>query len=569
MMIESGDFIDNYRILSKVGDSNLSSTYIVEHTSMGTSPVLLTLWHGIIFTASGDSQTFLKKARHGVIFRNSQTIPLLDAQLYHESPYIVTAFNTQANTSLNAHKKFIDQVVDNRRALRPDDSHSSIDAFLSIFCTSLEDSIVLNSGTVSAGNQAAHAAPRVKTGLKQWIQKPRSRRSYTIASIVLLLVLLAGSTALLIIFLPASTATVTITPMSEHITHTYPLSLVNGDPIAGQIKEHKISYTTPPQSQTVPATGKGHHDATKAQGQVVISQIHLFNASDNNTLIDASNVPASDGTMITVDSFTATEGGTVTVNATASTAGQGGNIPAYDINGKYGLFEVNQFGIQGRQLGTAYNQNPSAFTGGQGANDYTYVQQQDIDGVVNPLSAQLTPTAQQQTQQQLKSGDLLVQGITCSNNVNTDHKAGETTDSVTVTVQVTCSGIAYHKQDLLTAAINAQKADESTQFGTSYQLSGDITTGTPNLSTSPQDGSAIYEVPTDGIWVFQINAALQQEMAHFIAGRSQQDAKDQLLKRKGIKSIVITTAGGIGTALPRSPGSIKFTIVHIPGLTSH
>jgi hypothetical protein len=567
-MIELGDFIDNYRILSKVADSNLSSTYVAEHTPAGTPPVLLTLWHGITLTANEDIQTFLNKARDGVILRNSQTIPLLAAQLHHESPYIVIAFNTQTSTSLNAHTQFIDQVVDNRRVLHPDDTHSSIDAFLSIFCTSLQESTPLDSSTASAGDQATHTAPSVKPRLKQWIHKPRSRRSYAIASILLLLVLLAGSIALLIIFLPANAATVTITPTSEHIAHTYPISLVTGNPTASQIKARTISYTTPPQSQTVPATGKGHHDATKAQGLVLISQIHLFNASDNNSSVGPSDVQANDGTMITIGVFTATEGGTVTVNASASTAGQGGNIFAYDINGFYGIYEYDQFNIQGRQIGTAYNQNPGAFTGGLDGNDYTYVQQQDIDGAANPLSAQLTPSAQQQAQQQLQPNEQLVHDITCANSINTDQKAQDTADSVTVTVQVTCSGIAYNKQDLLTAAINAQKADEITQFGTSYQLSGDITTGIPNLSTSSQDGSATYEVPTDGIWVFQIDKAQQQELARSIAGHPQWDATNQLLKRKGIKSVAITTAGSIGTALPTSPGSIKFTIVHIPGLTS-
>jgi hypothetical protein len=142
------------------------------------------------------------------------------------------------------------------------------------------------------------------------------------------------------------------------------------------------------------------------------------------------------------------------------------------------------------------------------------------------------------------------------------------TDFVTVTVQVTCSGIAYNKQDLLTAAINAQKADVITRYGTGYQPSGNITTGVPRLSTSSKIGSATYEVPTDGIWVFQITKAQQQELARSITGHSQQDATNQILQRKGIKSVVITTTG-TGTALPTSPANIKFTIIHIPSQKSH
>ncbi len=559
-MVELGDFVDNYRILSKVADSSVSSTYIAEQTPAGTSPVLLTLWHGIRLMASEDIQTFLKKARQGVLLKNSQTIPLLDAQLYHQSPYIVTALN--ANTSLDAHTPLIDQVVANKRVLNPDDPRSSIYAFLSIFYSSFEQSTISDNRKFSVDSQFEHRAPPVKAGWKQWMQKPRSRRNYIVtgASILLLLVLLAGSMTLLILYLPAKAATVTITPMSKRITHTYPITLVTGNPTGGQIKEHVISYTTPSQSQTVPVTGK--HPATQAQGQVVISQIHLFNASDNNSPIEASDVPANDGTMITVGTFTATEGGTVKVNANATKAGVTGNIYAYNINDTYGIFRFKT----DIQIGTAYVQNPSAFTGGQDA--YTFVQQQDIDAVVNPLSAQLTPNARQQALQELQSSEQLVRDITCTNSVNTDHKVQETADSVTVTVQVTCSGIAYNKQDLLTAAINAQKAAAITQLGTRYQLLGDIMTGVPSLDTSSKDGSVVYKVPTDGIWLFQIDGVLEQEMARSIAGRSQRDATDLLLQSKGIKSVVITTTGSIGTALPTSPGDIKFTIVPSPGLTS-
>ena len=561
MMIEPSNFIDNYRILKKVAVSNLSSTYIAEHTPVSTTPILITLWHGIQFTTSEDTQTFLKKAKHGVIFRNQQRIPILDAQLYHQSPYIVTAFNEQASATLDTHTKFIDHVVDNRRALHPDEPHASIDAFLYMFCTSSNTNLTFDFLTA---NKATSTAPHIAIGLKQWQPKPPSRRIYIIASIVLLLVLLIGGTAFLVNSLPANTATVTITPQSERITHTYAISLVTGNPTTGQVKEHAISYTTPSQSQTVPATGQIHHDATKAQGQVEVSQIHLFNSSDNNSSVGPSNILANDGTVITIDAFTATEGGSLTVNASAAAGGQAGNISPLDINGLDSISNT-----QGTQIGFAYIQNTNAFTGGQDASDSKYVQQQDIDGAANPLAAQLTPTAQQQAQQQLQPSEQLVQDITCSNTVNTDHQAQDTADTVTVTVQVTCTGIAYNPQDLLTAAINAQKADETTRHVTTYQLSGAITTGTPQLSTSSQSDPVIYQVPTDGIWVFQIDKTQQQELAQSIAGRSQQDATNQLLQNKGIKSVVITTTGNPGSPLPTSPDNIKFTIVPIPGLTSH
>lgn len=568
MTTEPANFIDNYRIVSKVADSYLSSIYLAVQSSVSTTPVLVTHWHSIRFTTDDDAQTFLKKARHGIIFKNSQRIPLLDAQIYHQSPYIVTASNAPVSAALESHTQFIDHVIANRRVLHPNDPHSSIEAFLYIFCTSSNTNPFVHTNTSTTSKKVSLTVPRIKMSLPPWKPQLLSRRTYIAASIVLLLLLLIGGTALLTNVLPASAATVTITPLSTRITRIYTITLVTGAPGANQVKEHTISYTTPPQSQTVPATGMGHHDATHAQGQVMISQIHFFNHKINNSSASPGDIQASDGTIITIDSFTATEGGSVTVNASANPAGQSGNISANDINGRYNIYQSDQSNSS-IPIGIANIQNTDAFTGGQDASDYTYVQQQDIDGATNPLIAQLTPTAQQQAQQQLQPDEQLVKNITCSNNVNSDHQVQDITKLVTVTVQATCNGIAYNKQDLLTAASNAQKADEIAQYGTTYQLSGDITTGTPNLNTSSQDGAIVYEVPTDGIWVFQIDKAQQQELAHTIAGHRQQDATNQLLEHKGIKSVLITVTSSIGTLLPSSPDNIKFTIVQVPGLAPH
>ena len=45
-------------------------------------------------------------------------------------------------------------------------------------------------------------------------------------------------------------------------------------------------------------------------------------------------------------------------------------------------------------------------------------------------------------------------------------------------------------------------------------------------------------------------------------------ATNQLLKHKGIKRALITINSSIGNLLPASPDNIKFTIIHVPGLTS-
>jgi hypothetical protein len=427
---------------------------------------------------------------------------------------------------------------------------------------------------ISSMRNLAERALRVKTRLRQWMQKPQGRRISRVASIVLLLALLAGGIALLITYLPASTATVTITPMSKRVTrvHTITLNILGTEDLGvGWIRGRGISYTTQEQSQTVPGTGKKHLDATQATGTVVISQIHISSQSHNNSWISESTISANDGTKITISGFTATDGGSLTVNAKASSTGKGGNIPAYAIDGKYDIYQESYYCIIPNPLtgscndfiGTAYVQNPSAFTGGWDAGEYAYIRQGDIDGVVNALSAQLTPDARQQVQQQLQSEEQFVPDFTCNEITETDHKSDEIADYVTVKVKVKCTGYAYKPKDVIPAAINAYKASTVTQLGASYQLSGAVTTGEPR----PSSGLS-FEVLTDGIWVFQISGAQQQEIAQSIAGRSQRDATDHLLQHKGIKSVVLTTAGSIGTALPTSPGNIKVIIVPISGLTS-
>jgi hypothetical protein len=120
-------------------------------------------------------------------------------------------------------------------------------------------------------------------------------------------------------------------------------------------------------------------------------------------------------------------------------------------------------------------------------------------------------------------------------------------------------GVSSLQRSSIFCIINPKSTD-------TIQPSGNIVTGTPQLSPSSPESSAVYQVPTDGIWLFQIGMAQQQEMARSIAGQPRQAAIDQLMQRRGIKGVTITTSGSIGTALPTSSGNIKFTIVQIPDL---
>lgn len=84
-----------------------------------------------------------------------------------------------------------------------------------------------------------------------WRRRIRSRRTITIALISLILLLIVSSLPFIVPYLlailPASAATVTITPASHHLAQTYTIQAVTGTPDASQhqVRARFISYTTP------------------------------------------------------------------------------------------------------------------------------------------------------------------------------------------------------------------------------------------------------------------------------------------------------------------------------------
>jgi serine/threonine protein kinase len=392
-------------------------------------------------------------------------------------------------------------------------------------------------------------------------RRRRPRRLVAFVLLALVVLLIIGSLPFLVPYLlsiiPASAATVTIIPASKHLDKTYTLLAVTGtpDPTQMQVQARIISYTTPTKSMTVNATGKGHQDATAAKGTLI-----LTNASENIT-IGSVNISGSSGVLVTNDAaFVLTIGGTTTVSAHAVNPGSGGNISAYDINGTYGIATF------GTQNGTVYVQNTSAFTGGQDAFDYVFVQQSDVDNVTNSLEGQLMSAAQTVVQNQIHANEQKVQDIQCTPRVKSNHQANDKAANVTVQVAVTCSAEVYVPQDMKAMASQLLGADASSQLGANYALIGDTVTGTPTVASLPTDnGTVSYMVEAQGIWVYQFSTAQKQSFAQSIAGKTQADTTALLLKQQGVTKISINSSG-FGNALPSSAGDIKFVIVNVAGL---
>lgn len=387
---------------------------------------------------------------------------------------------------------------------------------------------------------------------KQW-KMPRRWRLFALIALIILLV--GGSATFLISWLPgvlpAATASVTITPTSQHLTKAYTISAVTGTPDASQnqIQARALSFTTKAQSKTVKATGQGHQEATAATGKVTISP------QSGTLTAQLISLPSNSGVNVIINVTNSISSGSQTFDASAENAGSGGNIPAYDLDASYHL--VADPGIN------FYVQNTQAFTGGQDAHDYTYVQQSDIDDATAPLVSQLTSDAQASVQQQVQANEQLASDPQCTPTIKANHNANDRVSDVTVTVTVTCEGKVYDTQAAQSMASDLLRSDAASQLGAHYALVGDIVIGPPQVMTTDL---VSLNVSAEGIWVYQFSDAQKQTFAQLIAGKPLTDAQALLLKQEGVRKVTLSTAGGWGRALPTSPSDIKFTMAPVPGL---
>jgi len=380
-------------------------------------------------------------------------------------------------------------------------------------------------------------------------------------ALIALIILLVGVSAPFLIswavsVLPGATATVTITPASQHLTKTYTISAVTGTPDASQhqVQARVLSFTTKAQSKTVKATGQGHQDATWATGTLT------FSGATGTEDIPAGTTIAG-GSGVTVSLLTdasISPGNTITIKAQAVNAGSGGNIGAYDIDGWYDW--------SGNPNIAVYVQNTSAFTGGQDASDYTFVQQSDIDGASTPLVDQLTSAAQSAVQQQVHANEQFASPPECTPTIKANHNANDRATDVTVTATVTCKGEVYDAQAAQSMASDLLRSDATSQLGDHYALVGSTVIGTPQVVTTDQSGVVTLNVSAEGVWVYQFSDTQKQQMAQLIAGKPLTDARDLLDKQEGVKKVILTTDGGWGSALPTSPSDIKFNLLAVTGL---
>jgi hypothetical protein len=349
---------------------------------------------------------------------------------------------------------------------------------------------------------------------------------------------------------------ITITPANQHLVRNYVVTAVNNpdsNPNDRQVSSRVLTFATPAQTKTVPATMHKVQSAQASTGRITFynsnpTDVTVLAGTDFivgriHVITDAAvDVPAGNAGV----SF-----GVKSVSAHSSVPGTIGNIQALVINrGCCGAGVVAK--------------NNADFTGGQDPQNYIAVAQSDIDNAANPLKTAQMANAQRGLQAQLKPNESVIGSATCNPKIITDHLAGDKASNVTVTVSVDCRAIVYDHASAQSLATNLLKQDAATNPGAGYTLVGDIVTSvTPGQISDPTTGKVSLLVKTEGIWVYQISDAQKGDLLRHIGGKSKKDAQNYLTHQPGIAAADIQYNGD---PLPTDLGQISFDIAPVNGL---
>jgi hypothetical protein len=536
-----GDFFGPYRVLAEQSRGASSVTYLVEHPDRGTAtPLVLTVWPDVHLRSPEEERAFAEvceqvSTEHGAPFHPHSFGAM------QETPYLVLASGEASEEQI--------ALIGERLQSSPSPADSTE------FPGTAQGTAPPRAGTRSERVAGAGGKRRRVSG-RAW--------AGTIATFLLVL----ACAGILHVTEPASGATVILTPNSRLVQQTVPVVIFTRPEGNGDLRGRAISYTSPAETRAGKATGKVHHEASTASGEVVISRIKLNGSSSED--VGSSQLTSNSGVDIVMDGFTATQGDTVVVQAQAAQEGASGNIAAYDLNFSIDICGPYDF-LCSYPDGTAYVQNTKAFTGGQDAYDESVVQQSDIDALAQPLIGQMTADARQQLSllvpEQMRPGEhAVLPAPECTPNVKPDHPVGTGATTLTVSVSVTCYQIAYAQQDFLPGVVHAEAVQVAQQYGSAYALVGDLIAGSPVYnSTSAEQQTATIAVKARSIWAYQVDATLKARIAREILGKTQEDARALVLNQKDIEDVRFALEG-FGGKLPTEESDIQFAVQPVRGL---
>ncbi|GCE31788.1 hypothetical protein KDA_72720 [Dictyobacter alpinus] len=356
--------------------------------------------------------------------------------------------------------------------------------------------------------------------------------------------------------------TITLVPNTSIITENYTIQGVasNPDPQKFQITTHTVTAS---KSQTQPAIATGH---TQTQGVVAKGTLTFFNGSFAPFTVNANiTIPGPNGTEFLTDH-------TFTIPAASSVTGKQGaqDVPAHATKqgaiGNITTLGINQACCTDQNFVTVRNKAP--FTGGQDTQDYKFLQQADVDGVVNQVKPELTTQAQAALKANVPAGEQLdVNSVQCSPQAKPDQAVGDQGKNITsaqVSVTLSCSGTSYHKDELQQLVMQQMLAKAHQNPGDDYQLQGEVTTTLmPNPANSITAGLLL--VQGHGTWVYQVKAEQKQQLLRQVAGKSIDAAKNIIKQQKGIVNVFIKSGDNAAATLPTDPTAITIQVQSSPG----
>ena len=336
-------------------------------------------------------------------------------------------------------------------------------------------------------------------------------------------------------------ATLTIFPKSQQVTLTGTLQL-------GRLL-HTITLS---QSQTTPTTGHGHQDARAATGELT-----FYNGSNTAQTINAgTSFTGNDGVQVATDQTVTIPpnnppvNGQATVAAHALVANAKGNIAADDIN----LALSSDLTVK----------NLTAFTGGQDERSFQTVAKSDIDTTAATLKPTLDLSMQGALAGQLKNGEALVTPH-CTPTITADHQPGEESTTVKVTVNETCSAVAYNQDTLQAKVTDLLDHQAAKTLGTGYSIleKPHISITQATINHTSVSSVTFLSFNAQSIWIYALTAKEQNHMKNIIAGNPKNKALELLASLPGIERVAMQSSGfGDDTRIPKDISHIHLLVIY-------
>lgn len=355
----------------------------------------------------------------------------------------------------------------------------------------------------------------------------------------------------------SATSIVTITPDSKVMENVFAVDAVTGsaDALQQQVEARHVTATSQAQSTTVQATGVGQNPGVKATGNLTFTNATgtVVTVPAGKVFTDAHGVQVTFDSVVTIPPVNGSTPGKVNVPAHAVVVGTNGDIAANDIAKSCCA------------PGVTVN-NSNTFSGGQNPQNFTEVQQSDIDEAAKSLESSLSQSMQTALQDQLASSERFISPAQCSSKVTSDVPARSKATAVTVTVAVECTGEVYDQRAVQSIVAVLLSQDAVNSLGTHYALVGNVVAVVTQVAVNNTDqGTTTLLVKAQGVWVYHFSLKEQQELVRLILGNSKRGAEDTLLKQVGVAKLNIQLSRNYDTKLPLDPGQVKIVVQSVQG----